>query len=132
MVVLHQRRWHGRGPTPRAAQSYLRAFGSTAAQTGSRSFVGKAVHLYHLRQNPLRFRLQILLGALSGGRPLGRLAVLAASCLPGSSLHEKRIVFQQGPTVGPGGRVLHCRHCPDATVVNGKLVPICIPHGLDD
>jgi len=89
-------------------------------------------YVYHVRQNPLRFRVQILLNALSGGRALGGFALLAASCLPGTSLREKRIVFQRGPTVGPGGRIDHCRHCPDATVVNGKLVPICISDGLED
>lgn len=83
-------------------------------------------YIYHVRQNSVRFGVQMLLNGLSGGRFLGNSRTLAAALMPGATLYEKRIVFQRGPSIGPEGNVVHCSHCPDATIVRGKFVPVCI------
>jgi hypothetical protein len=36
------------------------------------------------------------------------------------------IIFQDAPTLLPDGTYETCRNCPDATVRNGKILPVCI------
>lgn len=45
---------------------------------------------------------------------------------PGARLHQKSFVFQEGPHVAADGEVDFCKDCPDATVRNGRLVPVCM------
>jgi len=78
------------------------------------------------RSYPNLFRIQLLLSALSGGTCLRTLSWLARSCWFGATVEEKHLLFQQGPTVTPEGRVVLCRDCPDATVVDGRLMPVCL------
>lgn len=80
---------------------------------------------YH-RPNPRRFRRQLVLNALSGGRVAGNLHVLGAARRPGAALRDKHIVFQRAPALSSDGRVLFCRECPDATIRDGRLVPSCL------
>lgn len=83
-------------------------------------------YIYHVRRNPRRFAAQLVLNALTGGRPWDNARVLLGAARRGAVLHEKRLVFQSGPTVSADGEVVHCRNCPDATIVDGHLVPICV------
>jgi hypothetical protein len=44
----------------------------------------------------------------------------------GARLVQKSLVFQQGPNVTPEGELEICKDCPDATVRDGRLVPVCL------
>jgi Radical SAM superfamily len=44
----------------------------------------------------------------------------------GAEIHQKSFVFQQGPNVTANGDIEICKDCPDATIRNGKLVPLCM------
>jgi hypothetical protein len=39
---------------------------------------------------------------------------------------QKSFIFQQGPSVTADGEVEICKDCPDATVRNGRVVPVCL------
>jgi len=45
---------------------------------------------------------------------------------PGSRIRSKVIVVQQPPNLSEDGRIEHCRDCPDATVRNGRITPLCL------
>ena len=81
---------------------------------------------FYNTQSPLLFRLQLLLNAVSGGFSSGIMGLLFRSMKPGAKLRAKRILFQCPAEIGPDGTVIHCENCPDATVKNGQLVPLCI------
>lgn len=81
---------------------------------------------FFLPHAPGKFRMQLVLNALCGGRLAGNMGLLARSLLPGRRLRTKRLLFQCPAQVGGDGALTHCAHCPDATVVNGKLVPVCV------
>lgn len=83
-------------------------------------------HTYYERVPPALFRCQLLANALSGGRGVATLRLVLASCRRRATLHRKWMTFQQGPSVTPDGHVECCRHCPDATIRHGRLVPVCL------
>lgn len=88
---------------------------------------------FFYRAGPARLRFQLLCNALSGaGNPASTLRFLAASCLPRARLVEKHIVFQEGPECLPDGTLDTCQDCPDATIRNGRLVPLCLADRLED
>jgi hypothetical protein len=70
-------------------------------------------------------RIQLVLNAVSGGR-LPRNAQMLRHAMGGRDLVSKHIVFQQGPTPDASGELSVCRDCPDAAVVNGQLLPVCL------
>ena len=41
-------------------------------------------------------------------------------------IYEKTVNIQEFPSVNEGGELVYCRECPDATVRDGKLVPVCM------
>lgn len=46
---------------------------------------------------------------------------------PGSHIFHKSFTYQlTGPTLNADGSIEYCKDCPDATVRNGKLVPVCM------
>lgn len=81
---------------------------------------------FYLPQSPRKFRVQLLLNALTGGLFRANLALLARSFGRRRRLKTKRILFQSPAQLAPDGRLIHCSHCPDATVRHGRLVPVCI------
>lgn len=48
-----------------------------------------------------------------------------------ASIHYKDFTIQQPPRLHAGGEVDYCRDCPDATVRNGVLVPVCMADMLE-
>ncbi|MCU0662982.1 MAG: radical SAM protein [Myxococcota bacterium] len=54
-----------------------------------------------------------------------------ATALRNRNLKIFGIVFQQAPNALANGDYEHCRDCPDATVRNGKLVPVCLVDKLE-
>lgn len=45
---------------------------------------------------------------------------------PRRDIHSKVIVVQQPPNLAADGEIEHCKDCPDATVRNGRIMPLCI------
>lgn len=67
--------------------------------------------------------------ALLGMDPRNLLHVvrfLAGLLRPGSKISSKVIVIQQPPNLTAEGGIEHCKNCPDATVRNGKVMPLCL------
>ncbi|MBN2641309.1 MAG: radical SAM protein [Victivallales bacterium] len=81
---------------------------------------------FYTHQNALQFRMQLLLNAFSGGCLFGNLKLLTYSLRRKAKLRALRILLQQPAEVIDNGTVVHCRNCPDATVKNGRLVPLCL------
>ena len=44
----------------------------------------------------------------------------------GHKLVAKHIIFQQGATPDAAGTLSICRDCPDAVVIDGRLLPVCL------
>lgn len=53
-------------------------------------------------------------------------AFLIKALRPGRKLEIKALAFQQGPNLTPEGDLEFCRFCPDATVRDGELIPVCL------
>jgi pyruvate-formate lyase-activating enzyme len=81
---------------------------------------------FYLRQNPRRFRLQLVLNAIAGGAARQNLTLLVQSLRRQSDLRTKRLLFQCPAEVADDGTIVHCNCCPDATIRHGRLVPVCI------
>ncbi len=45
---------------------------------------------------------------------------------PGTTIRHKGFTFQEGPRLTADGRIDYCRDCPDATIREGGLVPVCL------
>ncbi len=54
------------------------------------------------------------------------LIFLSRLILPKSHILYKDITVQQGPKFAEDGQLEYCRDCPDATIRNGHLVPVCL------
>jgi hypothetical protein len=59
------------------------------------------------------------------------LRFLARLIKPGCTIKHTSLVFQQFPTTTTAGELEHCLDCPDATLRNGRLVPVCMADYLD-
>ena len=44
----------------------------------------------------------------------------------GTRIHSKVFVFQKPPNLTADGEIEACKDCPDATVRDGKIVPLCL------
>ncbi len=97
---------------------------------GNRMVTGR--HRFFYLAGPVRFRVQLALNALTGGRTGANLRLLREARRPGAVLEDKHVVFQQGPEVAPDGRLVYCRECPDSIVLNGRLVPTCLGDRMSD
>ena len=73
-----------------------------------------------------------LLGLLNAAaslspRTMARTArFLAGLRSDGAWLQHKSFTFQQGPNLNADGEIEYCRDCPDATVRDGVMVPVCL------
>ena len=45
---------------------------------------------------------------------------------PGTRIHSKVLVFQKPPNLTENGEIEACKDCPDATVREGEIVPLCL------
>jgi hypothetical protein len=76
----------------------------------------------------------LLLYALTAGHPSdawAALRFLLGLLRPGAVIRHKGLAFQQGAGVTDTGELDYCLDCPDATVRNGRLVPVCMADYLD-
>ncbi|OGQ94005.1 MAG: hypothetical protein A2284_19270 [Deltaproteobacteria bacterium RIFOXYA12_FULL_61_11] len=65
-------------------------------------------------------------------RLMGRtLAFLSTLLRPGARIFQKSFIFQGGPSLAPSGELEYCQNCPDATVRDGVVVPLCTADYLD-
>ena len=67
--------------------------------------------------------------ALLGLDPLNLVRVLrflAGLLAPGKKISSKVLVVQQPPNLTAEGGIEHCKNCPDATVRNGRVMPLCL------
>lgn len=68
----------------------------------------------------------LALNGMMGGDFEGNFHFLSACRRSGAALSVKRLLFQCPAELADDGRLIHCRHCPDAVVRNNELVPVCI------
>lgn len=80
----------------------------------------------YMEQNPGRFRKQLLLNGLLGGRRQSNMELVRRSRRKGARLTAKRLLFQNPAELTTDGRLIHCKWCPDAVLKNNALVPVCI------
>ena len=80
----------------------------------------------YIEQNPDRFRKQLVLNGLLGGRRQSNMELVRRSKVPGVRLTTKRLLFQNPAELTVDGRLIHCKWCPDAVLKGGSLVPVCI------
>ncbi len=73
-----------------------------------------------------RLKFQLGLNTFLGGKLMENLNFIKKTFGQGTVLSAKRILFQVPAEVGDDGIVVFCRHCPDAVLKNGRLVPVCI------
>ena len=111
--------------TSARGKAFFRAMRPTCVERGYVALCRriKGRYPFFVRRAAGKLRLQLLLNMLAGGG-VGNAAVLARS--GAGRLRVKRIVFQTPAELGNGGELIHCAHCPDATVKNGRLVPVCV------
>jgi hypothetical protein len=72
---------------------------------------------------PFWFLITALLETLISPRRVGQVLGLLKDL---GSLRFQYIVLQSPPMFGKGSEVEICYHCPDATIRNGRLTPVCL------
>jgi hypothetical protein len=80
----------------------------------------------YIDQNADRFRKQLVLNGLLGGRRRSNMALVGRAGKQGARLTAKRLLFQNPAELTADGRLIHCKWCPDAVLKGGSLVPVCI------
>lgn len=80
----------------------------------------------YIKQNPERFRKQLMLNGLLGGRRQSNMELVRRSQRKSARLTTKRLLFQNPAELTSDGHLIHCKWCPDAVLKNGALVPVCI------
>lgn len=87
------------------------------------SVFGRSIHW--VRTSSAKLKVRLLLNGLTGGRfSTFWFALKATVC--GWRLLEKHIIVQLPPYSLGDGRVEICDNCPDATIRNGRLHPLCL------
>lgn len=77
------------------------------------------------RSTSAQLKVRLLLNGLLGGHFSTAVFALRATC-HGWTLREKHIVVQLPPYSLGDGRVEICDNCPDVSVRNGRLRPLCL------
>jgi len=83
------------------------------------------VYPFYQAPSPGKTLAHLLANALAGGRT-GEGLRLFARGLFGAPITLKRILVQRPAEIEGDGRVRHCANCPDATLQDGRLVPVCL------
>lgn len=68
--------------------------------------------------------VQIVFNGFCAGHPLRVVRFLSGAM--GAPLRIKRLVFENAPRITPEGTVNCCDFCPNSTVRNGRVVPVCL------
>jgi hypothetical protein len=88
-------------------------------------------YLYYCKNRWFINALQLMINGAVNGRVLPAVKTLLQSLLPGAKLRSKRLVFENAPVVMPDGTVSCCDFCPNSTVRNGKVMPVCLADHLE-
>lgn len=90
--------------------------------------------IYYCKGNPFLIGSQMVFNAMATRDMLRVVDFLAGLIRKEAHLKAKRLVFENGPKVLNDGQISCCNFCPNATVRNRKMIPICLadyiePHG---
>ena len=81
--------------------------------------------LHWVPTSSAKLKIRLLVNGLTGGHFSTFLFALRA-ILRGWTVREKHIIVQLPPHSLGDGRIECCDNCPDATVRNGRLQPVCL------
>jgi pyruvate-formate lyase-activating enzyme len=89
-------------------------------------------HIFYCRSRPLTVGVQMAVNQLSRGEVRSCVEWLRGIWRGHARLDAKRMVFDNGPVMEPDGAVACFDICPNRTVNNGTLVPVCASdyHGV--
>lgn len=87
-------------------------------------------YVFYTRQDRTLMAAQLLLNGILSLRARETLAFLAELRRPGSVLRGKRFAFDNGHFLTPAGEVACMEHCPNPTVRDGRIVPVCLADHL--
>ncbi|MGE5125096.1 MAG: radical SAM protein [Betaproteobacteria bacterium] len=100
-----------------------------AGRAVGRALTGRhwLVPTFDPRRAPGRFLLLGALDVLLDPRRVGSFLGMLHGRGALASLRSHYIAIQRPPEIDPGsGELVLCYHCPDATVRNGRLTPVCL------
>jgi MoaA/NifB/PqqE/SkfB family radical SAM enzyme len=83
-------------------------------------------YAYYTRQDGALMAAQFLINGLLSRRPKETAQFLAELAHQGASLRGKRFAFDNGHFLTEAGQVACMDHCPNPTVKNGRIVPVCL------
>lgn len=87
------------------------------------------VYPFFTKQNCIINSIYILLNALFGGYFFKNILFLLKSLDKWKKI--KRILVQEPASINSDGNLEFCESCPDITVRNGKIVPVCVCDNFD-
>ena len=87
------------------------------------------VYPFFTKQDCIINSIYMILNAICGGYFLGNLSFLFKSWDKWKKI--KRILVQEPASVNADGNLEFCESCPDITVRNGKIVPVCVCDNFD-
>jgi aldehyde:ferredoxin oxidoreductase len=82
--------------------------------------------MFYCPSRSLPVGTQVAVNQLARGEVRGCLDWLGGVFRGRERLDAKRMVFDNGPVVGPDGCVDCFAFCPNPTVKDGELVPVCV------
>jgi organic radical activating enzyme len=88
----------------------------------SRLIAGR--YLYFTPDRRFANVIQVFFNGLFSGHPFRAAGFLCKAI--GKPLRIKRLVFENAPRITPEGTVNCCDFCPNSTVRNGKVMPVCL------
>ena len=89
----------------------------------------KGVYPFFTKQDCIINSIYMMLNAFCGGYFTGNLSFLFKSWDKWKKI--KRILIQEPAFVNSDGNLEFCESCPDITVRNGKIVPVCVCDNFD-
>lgn len=81
--------------------------------------------VHWMKSTSAKAKVRLLVNGLSGGR-LSTLVFALRAIFEGWTVREKHVIVQYPPRSLGDGRVEFCDCCPDATVKDGRLEPLCL------
>ncbi|MBP3846321.1 radical SAM protein [bacterium] len=87
------------------------------------------VYPFFTKQDCIINSIYMLMNALCGGYLWGNISYLFKSWDKWKKI--KRILIQEPASVNSDGNLEFCESCPDITVRNGKIVPVCVCDNFD-
>ena len=89
-------------------------------------------YVFYVRQDRFLMTAQLVLNGLFSFRLKETFAFLGKLRTRGATLRGKRLAFDNGHFREEGGEVICADPCPNPTVRNGRIVPVCLADYLPD